>query len=40
MKKRIQKKQAKRQEKELNKLKEQIRVIETLNRIQNTIKRT
>lgn len=40
MKKRIKKKQAKRSEKELNKLKEQIRVVKTLSRIQDTIKRT
>lgn len=40
MKKRIKKKQAKRNEKELNKLKEQIRVVKTLSRIQDTIKRT
>lgn len=40
MKKRIKKKQAKRNERELNKLKEQIRVVKTLSRIQDTIKRT
>lgn len=40
MKKRIKKKQAKRNEHELNKLKEQIRVVKTLSRIQDTIKRT
>ena len=40
MKKRIKKKQAKRNEKELNKLKEQIRVVKTLSRIQDTVKRT
>lgn len=40
MKKRIKKKQAKRNERELNKLKEQIRVVKALSRIQDTIKRT
>ena len=40
MKKRIKQKQAKRNERELNKLKEQIRVVKTLSRIQDTIKRT
>lgn len=40
MKKRIKKKQAKRNERELNKLKEQIRVVKTLSRIQDTVKRT
>ena len=33
-------KQAKRNERELNKLKEQIRVVKTLSRIQDTVKRT
>nr|DAV36805.1 MAG TPA: hypothetical protein [Caudoviricetes sp.] len=40
MKKRIKKKQAKRNEQELKKLKEQIRVVKTLSRLQDTIKRT
>lgn len=40
MKKRIKQKQAKRNERELNKLKEQIRVVKTLSRIQDTVKRT
>ena len=39
-KERIKKKQAKRNERELNKLKEQIRVVKTLSRIQDTVKRT